>query len=326
MNQITEVDDSAKQRYAVLAPYLDRLDGGEAGGSTLDPWEKSVLEQTIVAADSTSDDWAILVAQGIALQSKYRDDRRPLETSDSIPPETLTTLHAQLMTDAAIGLALMEETQRAIDLMVLSGQIDEAKKLTGFRTKLVQTVSRIKETIGPTAYRAAETLSAKMVPPQEDKLATGTAEDREPPPAFIKRTHTTVKPTPAPKPKKRKTASIEDRTKPLIALLAVLILAWVVFILPRLNRERLPVITEQEMPQSAAIRELMARPPSLFIEVDSQTWNAMSAADRRQLVKEVGEVAEASGYTGVQFRDSTGISVAQWLLTQGVWLASSSAY
>ena len=80
------------------------------------------------------------------------------------------------------------------------------------------------------------------------------------------------------------------------------------------------------MAQSVAIRELMARPPSLFIEVDSQAWSAMSAADRRRLVKEVGEMAKASGYTGVQFRDSTGISVAQWLLTQGVWLASSTAY
>ena len=88
--------------------------------------------------------------------------------------------------------------------------------------------------------------------------------------------------------------------------------------------ERLPILTERNIPQSTAILELIARPPSLYVEVDVVEWKALSSAERRQLVKEVGEVADASGYTGVQFRDTNGSSVAQWLRSQGVWLANAA--
>jgi hypothetical protein len=91
-----------------------------------------------------------------------------------------------------------------------------------------------------------------------------------------------------------------------------------------LDGQTYPTLTEQEMPQSVAIRELMARPPSLFIEVDANAWNSMSPTDRHRLVQEAGQVAEASGYTGVQFRNSEGSSVAQWLQAQGVWLAGAA--
>ncbi len=346
---------SNQQRLTVLAPYLMQLRALQAGRERiddvkLDPWESSVVAAINTSTNAPDHEWSSLVAEGIAFRTKYESDIQRLGND----PDAVDLVRAQLVTDAAVGLALMAETQQSVNLMVLSGEIDTAKKLSGFRNKIVQGVSTIKNTIGETAFRNAETLSKKMTsvsgepsrsdpasasePRAPESLATEKGADELPylgepldvdsligelPDAFIRRR---TKPT---RPTVLRASGVDDaaprRLKGLAVVLAALVVIWAVLILPRLGRGgSLPILTEQSIPQSTAIRELIARPPSLYVEVDAVEWKTMSSAERRQLVKEVGEVAKASGYTGVQFRDTDGSSVAQWLRSQGVWLANAA--
>jgi hypothetical protein len=341
---------SNPQRRSVLAPYLVQLkalQAGRAPGSDmqLDAWERSVLGQIDGSASAPGNEWPVLVAEGIAFRTKFESDLRRL----SEDPDAFDVVRAQLVTDAAVGLALMAETQQSVSLMVLSGKIDSAKKLSGFRNKIVQGVSIIRETIGDTAFGNAETLSRNMTSVAIEPARTGavhaagpTADDtpdeaapagHEPidmdallgeiPDAFIRRNAA---------PGRNAMLRMPDvgelsprRVKWLAISLGVLVLAWSVLVLPRLGKPTpLPILTQQSMPQSAAIQQLTARPPSLFIEVGRAEWKSMPSIERRQLVKEIGVVAEASGYTGVQLRDTDGNSVAQWLKSQGVWLASAA--
>lgn len=332
-----------RQRRAVLAPYLIRLktlrSGQTAtGGLQLDAWERGVVEKI----DGTPENgWSTLVAEGIAFRTKYADDLRRLESD----PDAADVVRAQLATDAAVGLALMAETQQTVNLLVLSGEIDVAKKLSGFRNKIAQGLSTIRETIGEAAFRGAQTNSTRMTvdraahtrPAAHAEGIRGGGSPEAPysgepldinaliaelPDAFIRRS------APSARPIHLQITTVDEgsprRIKGLLIILAALVVVWCVLVLPKLGGvEPLPLLTEQQMPQNAAIRELMARPPSLFVEVDGTRWKQLSRGERGQLVKEVGEIAAASGYTGVQFRDTHGSSVAQWLQSQGVWLANT---
>ena len=333
MSQLVEADRPVKNRHAVLAPYLDRLaqalqGRNDAVPTIADTWESKIVGRVLGSsnhdgageageadeADEADEDWWTLVVDGVAFLNKLEADMGRLKTSEAIAADKVTTLHAQLMTDAAIGLALMEECQRAVDAIVLSGRIDQAKKVTAFRSKIVQAVAGIKETIGPVAYQAAETLSARMIP--EARLLRGPAlKNAKLPPG-----RTTVKPVrhasaravraPEPDPS-------PNYTRPLLVLLGLLLVAWAVFVLPLLNRPELPLISETQVPVSDAIAGLTPRPPSLFVEIDRAAWDGLAEGGREQLVADVGSVAKASGYSGVVFRDASGKVHAQWLKEGG---------
>lgn len=334
-----------QQRRNVLAPYLIRLKALRSGHATLDgvrldAWERGIVERH---GSASGEEWFALVAEGLAFRKKYADDMHRLTGSDA---QAEDIVRAQLVTDAAVGLALMAETQRSVTLMVLSGEIDVAKKLAGFRNKLVQDVSTIKKTIGESAFQGAQTISKRMTAADvTDDASLASAEpasdgfDPEVPHSgepldvdtLIKELPDTIirRSAPSAVPVNLDVAAVDEggprRIKGLLIVLAALVAVWSVLILPKLGGgEPLPLLTKQQMPQNGAIRELVARPPSLFVEVDGAEWMAMSRGDRRQLVKEIGGIAAASGYTGVQFRDTYGSSVAQWLDRQGVWLASAT--
>lgn len=332
MSHVAEADNPVRHRYAVLAPYLERVElvrSGKLNASLeLDSWESRVVDialgESCEAEVGDADDWPSLVVEGIAFMDKAAEDMSLLETSEAIPAETVTTLHARLMTDGAIGLALMEELQRAVDTLVVMGRIDDAKKLTGFRNRIGHPVSRIKETVGPVAHQAAERLATRMVPDQQAlRRVVAKPDARVARPAqqtFARRASASAQPA-------RAEMSFEktpNRTKPMLMILGVLIIVWAVFILPLLNRPELPILTQEQIPESEAIRAVAARPPSLFVELDARAWNRMSDAERRQLIADVGQVAQASGYTGALFREADGSSRAQWLKQRGVLLAPSA--
>lgn len=331
MSPVVEADRPVKNRHAVLAPYLERLARAAqaAGGDTLagkDRWESDIVRGVLGGAGSPGRDggapeWWPLVVEGLAFLEKHADDMGRLQSSEAIAAERVTTLHAQLMTDAAIGLSLMEETQRSIDAVVLGGKIDDAKRVTGFRNKLVQAVSSIKETIGPVAFQAAETLSARMIP--EARLLRGPAAQGQRP-AERRAAHA---PTTARRPHAGRAVSpLDERpnyTKPLLVLFGLLVIVWAVFVLPLLNRPTLPAITEMQLPRSGAIRMVNARPPSLYVEIDRAAWSALAESERVQLVDDVGAVAQASGYNGVVFRDGLGKVRAQWMRTGGSTLVKA---
>jgi hypothetical protein len=70
----------------------------------------------------------------------------------------------------------------------------------------------------------------------------------------------------------------------------------------------------------AAVQRADSRPPSLYVIVRDDAWQAMDDAARRALIDEVAGIAGSKGYRGIQFSTTRGAMVAQWLAKTGARL------
>ncbi len=160
------------QRQAVLGPYHERLHGhpslqnNESGSSLaaqigLDRWEQMGLRHVLDYGQPTTSGLSLLF-DGIALRTKVNEEMERLE-SGQVRGEPLRALVAELITDAAIGLVLMVESQQVINDTINSGNIREAKHLSTFRNRLRDVTNRIVDRLGEAAYRKARAKAEAMV-------------------------------------------------------------------------------------------------------------------------------------------------------------------
>jgi hypothetical protein len=340
-----EADGRYHERQTALAPYLERLAMPEEGPAALhpaialDPWERSVLEEALDTDHANGDRWPALLAESVAFQSKYLSETDEMEREEFTSPASLQQQGELWTINAAIGLALMEDIQRVIDATILAGNMGQAKRLTAFRHKVAQIVKTIKGRISAEAYLDAESMHHEMLAHQEQRdqrtpgrlpmLDVHQDEANQPPPSALKEPDLgPPKPIKLNRYANRKLGhEIEikpDYSKKMLLLLGVAALAWAILILPRMLEEPLAVLTLPDLPQTGAIQEVNARPPSLYVVVDSDGWRAMPSEQRTQWIEEVGQAASAAGYTGVNVRTGEGASVAQWLKQKGARLLTSS--
>jgi hypothetical protein len=331
---IVEVKTCQEERQAVLGPYLDQLNmltrGGEMHGDSeielgiqslgFDSWEAAILHKALAPPEGESVlEWYSLIAEGVAFQSKYVAEIKTLKDGELIDPEQQVEINSRLMADASIGLALTQELQSVVDSMIGHGEIEEAKKLTAFRNKIRRSVTEIKERIGGAAFEAAHVISDGMAEQVEQPMPSSHR-----PVALEKEPYTLTDSKDRPDRRVHITRTGDPEAQGhlgmLLLTLGALLLIWGIFILPRVRYEPLPILTSADMPSSLAIASVTARPPSLFIEVESRAWKGMSEQDRRQLVDKVGAAAKAAGYRGARFTTARGQTVASWLEQRGAWL------
>jgi len=162
------------QRRQALADYLAQIENQEAAGYpdvlragasalALDAWETAVLEKALSRTANGQTDWASLLLESVVVRGKYEDEVRALQSSDSLSDADIAGLENELITDAAVGLALVRETTKAIASMNIVGQKDDAHRLSGFLHKLGASVAEIRDRIGPDGYSNAEKLSREML-------------------------------------------------------------------------------------------------------------------------------------------------------------------
>jgi hypothetical protein len=307
-------------------------------GVVLDSWEKRMLQHVLENGQVGGYGWPALLAESIALRSKYASEIEAIEQLELTTPELPIEQREQLTIDAAIGLAILQDLQRIIDQTVLTGDMAEAKRLTNFRNKLAQTVKEIKELIGADAYREAELMHHIMVVPPEELSREKIEADPEPEtdePKVEQPIPAIEEPDEGPPQQIRMDRSSDqklgrilevkkDHSKYLIIALAVVLLAWSILVLPRFFRKPLPELGLADLPQSSATKTISVRPPSLYVVVDGKEWRAMPSKQRLQWVEEVGGIAAGAGYTGVHVRTNKDTSVAQWLKHKGAKLVATS--
>jgi len=174
-------------RDVALGPYLsilgklsEHLEEGSrvstihVGDRTVEvePWERV---QVLGALNEPSEDddlaWRRILADGVAYRTRCIVDLG--EVGD--PGKQDTTASERLRMDIALGVSLMEESQQAINLLVLGGKLDEAKNLTRFRHKIKRTLDDLKGHVDGDDARSTE----KPVPEPEPEVALRVAhEDR----------------------------------------------------------------------------------------------------------------------------------------------------
>ena len=320
MNEIAA--SPTERRRAELSLYLEQLDQARGAGENwtaltegarLDEWE---LEQLDQALQQTTEAWHPLLLEGVAYQIKLETDLGFLTPVHERSPEENLELRNLMVQDLALGLALLEETQRSVNQMVLAGQMDEATRLTSFRNKIGQGVQRIKGDLSPEEFAAATARSEQLC--EEKEEAEWRSTDFQPIANIPAPT-----PTPTAKPTVRMVQrhDVGQQQRPLKGLLFVLgasICLWAVLILPKItSKNELPTLTLGDISPRSEIRHVEARPPSLFVELDGEAWTTMSNEARLTLIDDVGKAAEAAGYMGAQFKLDSGTRVARWLKQRG---------
>jgi hypothetical protein len=286
----------------------------------LDPWETAVLERALAGDFDDAEEWPTLLAEGLAFQAKLLVDSE--SDGDAATPGREDAIRDQQLTNAAIGLSLLEETQRVINHMVLSGELNQAKKLSTFRNKIGHTVSELKDSLGPDDYERAEAMAQEMVPELEERPSATRREEPlrfDEPPA----TGAGTESRPAPRARRVKKKRPVDYTRPLLFLLAGLSVVWLVIAVPRLTHRPMTVLQPHDLPTHEAIDGISARPPSLYVDLDVEAWNGLSRGQRLELIEEIGSVAAGAGYTGAQFRVAERGTVGRWLERRGAELTAN---
>jgi hypothetical protein len=335
MSQTVEVASREAERRIALAPYVDFLissvgtnpesppEGISNSGLELERWEMDAVMKGAHGARSGGNGWEALLAEGVALHAKFLSETDRMETEEPLPPEQWEQIRTQLIWTGAIALALMEELQRAVDAMVLSGGMKQAKKLSSFRNKLSRLSGQIEERVGEKAFRQAAALAGELVAPAEPLTPVPPRlqeQDEGPPlPARFER-HTSAGAV-------QHVEVVEKRpakAKPLLIAFATVLVLWMVIVAPRLFKSEIPTLTRDEVAFSPAIKSVIARPPSLYLVVDGAAWEGMPTDQREDLVRQVGKTAEDAGYSGVNLRLDAGGTVGQWSATRGVQLFERS--
>jgi len=347
------------QRHEALSEFLSGLglDYGEgprviperlayAGRAVnLDTWERGVLQASFSKTEGQGHSWAPLLAEGIAFQFKCQrtfDPTAPEEATSSgaapdteaeqDPAETESESDAnldpleRLIVDAAVGLALLAEMQRAIDDLVVAGEMAEAKKLTGFRNKVAQAVGELKEIIGCDAYERAENKSGAMVASRAPEALASGSNGAVPARAgqFPGKAGAKQQPAAALTPSPARLTRPQNLRPKLLMLLAAT-LVWAVFFLPQLFRPEVPLLQTMDFEGLPGVVEVTPRPPSLFVRVDDSTWGRLTDTERVDLIERIGVVADQAAYAGVHVRLRTsGAPVGQWLKKTGTRISDPS--
>ncbi len=336
-------------RQQFLKPYLERLvalDGhAQSPGSPtrinvgsrslrIEPWERGVVVGSLKSGDNGESVWPGLLADAVALQVKSLSDLERLARTAETENGASEGLRTELELDAGFGFALMTEIQRAVDGLIVAGEMDLARKLTRFRNKLVHQLGELRGPLGREGVERAEYLAAELIAEArraekeegedeedgpgektnahallslETKLSTGQTEGGRAPGVVV--TRRTVRRRRRPK------------TLPLLGVLAVSVAAWLLItVRPALTRVELPVFSVADFQSVPAVVEVRAKPPALYVTVDSDAWRSLSDERKTKAVQAIASRIATAEYTGANLTDSAGRTVARWLKHSGVKL------
>jgi len=318
--------EQATRRREALAVHVEQIEEIQRSGSDLeeslagielDSWE---LDQLDRGPGDESCPWSSLITQGVAFRIKCLTDLGWGPEAQQLSIEELNDFRELLIADAAIGIALLEESQQAINHLIGSGEMDVVKKLAAFRNRISRSVNELKGKIGERGFDEAMAASEELTTPV-DRAAWTERETREAAATPAAATPAASRPAPGRVTFKEEREAASNHLKPLLMLLGLAVVVWGVFVLPKLTVRTVQTLTVSDVSPRSEIRHVVAKPPSLYVELNASSWRALDGQQRLELMDDVGRTAAAAGYNGAHFTLENGATAGQWLKEQGSRLA-----
>jgi hypothetical protein len=264
------------------------------------------------------------LAEGFALLAKSADDLTQLMRVSN--EGELYTAQAKLMLDYALGMALMGETQNRVEGFVAAGDVAQAKALSRLRHRLSYALYEVNREIADSERKRAETLFACLTDETDETDARRSHEV----PASIAKARVGVDERPGLRDRRRRRRKAAAKRTGLtgtsflaIALGGAAILWLGQFVVPRALNVEPPILDRSAFSGIAGVRSVEARPPSLFLQVDDNTWSELSETERRGVVQRVSRKLARHDYRGALIETTQGRPVAQWLADRGTSLLDS---
>lgn len=345
-------------RREALRGYLEQLEQGQhfarqdGSEAALSAWAHSAgldsLEMSLLGWEPKVEgqlDGPSLVLEGVALRRKCAEELSQLDRA-TVDVER-DGLRRELAANVAVGHAIMEETQHLVNLVYLSGQIDHAKLLDSFRSRLHHSVSKIRAVIGDRAMEQAQersrVLNAQVEPAPLPTTHTRPAGDPQPKESqrvdelteASARADALIEQIEQAKWRPKKLPEQERPRKPAWNLAASRLtkgrLIWVILVIAAavavptigwlMTREpELPELQLQEFHAMPEVKSILVRPPHLYLTLNPARWKVLGPDDRLRLVEGVAGTASAKGYVGAHFLTADGRLVAQWRQGSGARL------
>jgi hypothetical protein len=295
-------------------------------------WERTTLREAHEPEGSDEVRVPSLLAEGVALQVRLKELLHRFDHGPLPRPAQLQDFLDGLVTDLAVGIAVQEELQWDMNRLIGRGELADAKCVSAFRSKIVQCVSELKERLGPDEVEEAERRAERLSPdrPRETSTAPPALEEEQPGvPTWAtygdSEQDGEAPPEPAQEPAEAapgEPMQAEPRglNRPLLLLLFAVLAVYAVVMVPRLKTRELPVLTLEQFSHLEVVRGVTARPPSLFVDLDRQRWQAATPTERHEMLREMGRIAGEAGYNGIHARTRNGVPVGQWLKKTGVKL------
>lgn len=321
-----------------LAPLRQQLgeDGAgdvptvlEVNGQKLevDAWEMGALRETLILGGVGAKPWSALVTEGVAFLIGCKLKRagwvKKASNADA------------LVTFVAAGLALTIEIQNLIDQLIVAGGVTSAKRLTQFRHKILQDAKELRRLLADADSQRTEVVAADLTAPPQHALPVSSSVGISPKGAREYKPRDTSPTDPlydlgAPEGgiihvSSRREADRARRMRAMSILLFASAVVWMIFFMPRLFEPKAQVLQKTQFRHLPAISNVTARPPSLYVEVRSQAWDALDPTDQQELLEEIGRIAIGANYNGAQIKkENAGAVVGRWLRQQGAELVSGS--
>ena len=123
---------------------------------------------------------------------------------------------------------------------------------------------------------------------------------------------------------RRKVPQGSQRPWVLATALFVCAAAWGLQTLTTRHYEPPPLLGVESFARVEAVRAVTARPPSLYVRLDTAAWAGMSEPQRRETLEQIGRIAAEAGYAGVHARTADGVAVGQWPELKGARVFTAS--
>jgi hypothetical protein len=279
----------------------------------LAPWERHVLALARRSNNGGAPRWCKLVIEGLAYRAKCLALAEELAQHGK---DETDALDDALTLDTAIGIALMAELQANIDHLIRAGKVADMRKLTDFRNSVADGLGRIRSAITDSERLVAKAKSLELI---RDEFIKEEPEEttRKAPEQFKKD---------APRVWEISRTTIRRRSF-IIPLLFVLFASAVALGVLHVSRTEYvppPELTMSDFAHIGEVRAVRASPPSLYVDLDLVSWQAMSPVERQSVIEQIGIVANQAGYLGVQAWTTDDVPVGQWLKQSGTRLTTPS--
>jgi hypothetical protein len=281
-------------------------------------WERDLVLEHHGDGEFPDRGWVTRVMDAISFQARALIDRDRLEKVTNADSSSLN----QLVLTTAVGIALKTELQKTVDRLILSGDVRTA-------TQLSYTIQRV----GVAVAGCREALESSQSWPAATELAPGLTcipQDATLPEAPPRRRRRVKR-----GPSEDELAALDElrtgsrrvkttsgrrvsRVKAMFVMLVVLVAAWTALVLlPQLAQQPLETLSITDFRTVPQVRQVLARPPSLYVVVSEREWSRLSPESRLEVVDQIGEIAERADYTGAVLRLSNDDTVGRWLRAKG---------
>jgi hypothetical protein len=304
-----------EQHREVDAPSQISLKGSSVYVSR---WERELILEHHGDGEFPDRGWVTRIVDAVSFQARALIDRERLGRSEDPDPRSLH----QLVMTAAVGLALKVELQKTVDRLIFSGEVGTAKHLSLTLQRISQAVTTCREALERTeSWPAAVELAPGLTCiPADATLPQAPARKRKRRP----RQHSQDEMAALAELESGYRASSVGtsrrvgRARAMFVVLVLLIATWsALVLLPMMARQPLETLSITDFRTVPQVRQVIARPPSLYVTVSEREWARLSSDSRLSVVEQIAEIAERSRYSGAVVRLPDGETVGRWLEQRG---------